>query len=700
MQRISLIIIAALLSVGSYAGGKNLKGAKLNFVCQDTVFKHPFIDVDKTIEKPARCRYIHGGFSDGTRFSLYMPLEKKDFTGRFFQYITPFPDSETAALNHPEAENPVGFSISHGAYFVETNEGGKLDFSDESTRREATIGAFRANAACAELSRYIAQLIYGCERPYGYCYGGSGGAYRTVGGIEHTEGVWDGAVPFVLGSDNAIPNVFSARMYGLRVLRDKLDDIADALMPGGSGDPYRTLTAEQRQVLQEVTRMGFPIKSWSGWRFMDVHGFVTLYQALVQMDRDYFRKDFWQKPGYLGYDNPASLARDRVQVKAIVRRIIGQQEAEQLGLVQAKSEAERGTADRAWASMGSDIPGKPVAYEIDHSLEMHTLGGDLIILKNGERLQVSRVEGNYVVLADVNAPQRLTYLHAGDSVQVDNSDFLAVETYHRHQVPTPDYHGWNQFRGINNQPIYPQRPFLVGPLITLGAAGCQFDGNIKCKVILCCSVWDREAFAWQGDWYRKKVRSHLGDKIDNHFRLWYTDRATHSDGVLEDPRETVSYVSTLYQAMLDLSDWVERGIAPSSTTDYRIEEGQVVMSANGASRGGIQPAVTASIAGQQRVEVAPGTPVSIHVVAECPVHTGRIVKAEWCIEGTTFSEPVDLAQAQFSADGSRVEFDTTVTYTTAGTYFPTVRVYSERNGDAETTYTRIANLGKVRVVVK
>ena len=234
----------------------------------------------------------------------------------------------------------------------------------------------------------------------------------------------------------------------------------------------------------------------------------------------------------------------------------------------------------------------------------------------------------------------------------------------------------------------------------MGAAGCQFDGNIKCKVILCCSVWDREAFAWQGDWYRNKVRNHLGDKIDDNFRLWYTDRATHSDGVLEDPRETVSYVSTLYQAMLDLSDWVERGIAPSSTTDYRIEEGQVVMSANGASRGGIQPAVTASIAGQQRVEVAPGTPVSIHVVAECPVHTGRIVKAEWCIEGTTFSEPVDLAQAQFSADGSRVEFDTTVTYTTAGTYFPTVRVYSERNGDAETTYTRIANLGKVRVVVK
>ena len=119
-----------------------------------------------------------------------------------------------------------------------------------------------------------------------------------------------------------------------------------------------------------------------------------------------------------------------------------------------------------------------------------------------------------------------------------------------------------------------------------------------------------------------------------------------------------------------------------------------------ASRGGVQPSVMASVAGAQRAEVSPGTPVTIHVVVECPAKTGRVVKAEWCMDGKEFSESVDLSNARFSADGSRVEFDTSVTYTTTGTYFPTVRVYSERNGDAETTYTRIANLGKVRVVVK
>ena len=64
--------------------------------------------------------------------------------------------------------------------------------------------------------------IYGGKRPYGYGFGGSGGAYRTVGGIENTEGVWDGVVPYVLGSPMAIPNVFTVRMYAMRVLHDKL----------------------------------------------------------------------------------------------------------------------------------------------------------------------------------------------------------------------------------------------------------------------------------------------------------------------------------------------------------------------------------------------------------------------------------------------------------------------------------------------
>ncbi len=41
----------------------------------------------------------------------------------------------------------------------------------------------------------------------------------------------DGEVPYVLGSPEAIPNVFTVRMYAMRVLKDKFPQIIDALEP-------------------------------------------------------------------------------------------------------------------------------------------------------------------------------------------------------------------------------------------------------------------------------------------------------------------------------------------------------------------------------------------------------------------------------------------------------------------------------------
>lgn len=703
MRKFTIALLAiCVIAMGSLkVDASNLKGAHLDFVCKDAQFKNPFIDQDRMIKSPIKCRYIHGGFDDGTRFSFYFP-EKKAYTGRFFQYITPFPDSETSAQAYAGSDNPIGFSIAHGAYFIETNEGGKLDFANPATVREASIGAYRANAACAELSRHIAKSIYNCSRPYGYCFGGSGGAYRTLGSMESTQGIWDGGVPFVLGSPNAIPMVFSVRMYALRILKDKIADIIDAMEPGGSGNPYATLNVEQRQVLLECTKMGFPLKSWYGWRYMDVHGFLVLYKSVVAMDEKYFHEDFWNKPGYLGYDNPPSLQRDHVQAKAVVKRIIGQSEAEKLNIVSPLSESERGTADRAWASMGSEIKDKPAAYEVDIDVKDIGMGGDLIILSGkgkGTVLQITKTDGKYVALAPVNEPRMLALLHVGDSVQVDNSDFLAVQTYYRHEAPSEDYYVWNQFRDCNGRLIYPQRPMLLGPLFTKGAAGCVPDGHINGKVILCCSMWDRESFAWQGDWYSNKVKSHLGNAAADNFRLWYTDRALH--GGVDDSTQIVSYQSTIYQALLDVSAWAEKGIAPSSTTNYKIVDGQVVLNDEGKTRGGIQPVPIATIGGKDRADVKPYEKVTIHVVAEAPEGTGKIMKAEWCLDGSQhFSHHADLSKAQYTDDGSKVEFDTEVSYDKPGTYFPTVRVYSQRSGDKKDTYTYIPNLSRVRVVVK
>lgn len=180
-----------------------------NSVTKDTLFKEPYVDVDEWRDAPVRHRYVHGGFKGtNTRFSFYFP-PKERYQGRFFQYITPFPHNETLSQGAKGEEDKIGFSVSSGAYFIETNGGGAIDFSRASPSSNPTIGAYRANAASAQYSRVVAAQIFGNHRPYGYAFGGSGGAYRTVGGIENTEGVWDGVVPYVFGFTNG----YSQRIY-------------------------------------------------------------------------------------------------------------------------------------------------------------------------------------------------------------------------------------------------------------------------------------------------------------------------------------------------------------------------------------------------------------------------------------------------------------------------------------------------------
>ena len=100
------------------------------FTTQDTLFARPYIDVDEWRDKPVRHRYVHGGFQGtGARFSLYFP-PKEHYQGRFFQYITPFPDNENLSQGASGEEDKIGFAITHGSYFIESNGGGRVDFAN------------------------------------------------------------------------------------------------------------------------------------------------------------------------------------------------------------------------------------------------------------------------------------------------------------------------------------------------------------------------------------------------------------------------------------------------------------------------------------------------------------------------------------------------------------------------------------------
>src|SRR3954451_24162933 len=129
----------------------------------------------------------------------------------------------------------------------------------------------------------------------------------------------------------AIPNVFTVRMYAMRVLKDKFPQIIDALEPGGSGNMYAGLNDEEKEALQEVTKMGFPPQSWFGYKRMGIHGFLVLYQGVVRADKKYFDEDFWKTPGYLGANPPASLLKARIQTVSKIKMGIPVDDAVRMG---------------------------------------------------------------------------------------------------------------------------------------------------------------------------------------------------------------------------------------------------------------------------------------------------------------------------------------------------------------------------------
>ena len=662
----------------------------------DSLFTRPYIDIEEWRDEPVRHKYVHGGFEGTqTRFSFYFPPEE-DYEGRFFQYITPVPDSENLSQGATGEEDKISFSIQHGAYFIETNGGGNLGF-----RADPLISAYKANAASAQFSRTVARKFYDTDRrPFGYAFGGSGGAYRTIGGFENTD-VWDGVVPFVAGSPMAIPNVFTVRMHAMRVLQDKLPQIVDAIEPGGSGDMYDGLNHAEQDALREVTKMGFPLQAWFNYEDMGIHAFPAIFQGMKMADAAYFT-DFWTKPGYLGKDNHESINKDRLQEKATIKGIITKREAYELGLPMGKDPGRaRGTADAAWKNLDQKADTIPVAFQLDMRLpEVQFLGGELKILSGemkGQILAVKSIEDNKVILGAVD-PKIAAALRTGNVVQIDNSDYLAAQTYHRHQVPGPEYQVWDQFRDENGDPVYPQRPMLIGPLFTRSTVGSLPDGDFKGKMILLGSLWDTEAYPWQSDWYRNRVEESLGDAFEDNFRLWFTDHANHGDfAVPGDPTHIVSYLGVLQQALLDLSNWVENGVAPGASTNYEVVDGQVIVRETARERKGIQPVIDLQANDSKRAEVSVNEKVNLTAVIEVPKNQGSIVSVEWDMDGTgEFATQEKLKN--FSQE--KMTISKTYSFSEPGTYFVTLRAVSQRDGNAESPFTRIRNLDRVRVVVK
>ncbi|NQX12141.1 hypothetical protein HQQ80_10940 [Microbacteriaceae bacterium VKM Ac-2855] len=652
------------------------------------MFGLPYVDVDEWRDAPVKHRYVHGGFTEtDTRFSFYFP-EPSAYEGRFFQHVTPFPQSENLGPLDQSGYNKIAFAVESGAYFVETNGGGGKS-ADPTSGADPSIGAYRANAASAEFSRLIANRIFGEHRVYGYLYGGSGGGYRTIGAAENTVGTWDGFAPYVIGSSVAIPNVFTVRMHAMRILRDKLPQIVDAYDAGG--DPSALdLTAEEAAALTEVTRMGFPPRSWFGWKTMGMHAFSVLYPTVMMVDPGY-ADDFWTVDGYLGADPDASIHQDRIQHTSTVVELIAAAASED-------GELTAGGVDESFlhsASGAHNIVGVRLASAPTGWL----LGGQLDIRSGasaGRTLQINAIDDGVV---DIQPGQGdvLAGLAVGDEVTVDTSKFLAVQTYHRHQVPGPDFPVWDQFRDGSGAPALPQRAMLLGPLMSRGASGTVQSGRISGKMIVVSCLLDREAFAWQADWYRRLVVEHLGDAEKDQFRLWYVDNALHGDDdVQEFPARTVAYLGALETALRQLAAWVERGIEPSPTSAYEVVDGQIRIPADVEQRGGVQPVVALTVDGESSARTRVGESISVRIdVTAAP--GGVIVEVREVVtnaEGEEhLSDPLDIDPAEHVVLQRNAVFDA------PGVHVIAVRVSAQMNADPTDPHARVQNIARARVTV-
>jgi len=634
----------------------------------DPDYAEPFVDIDEQRSDPVPHRYVSGGFrGTDARFSFYFPPEEQ-YEGRFFHNTYPMAitsDIGPFPIQFDVAVGDLGFTLDSGAYYVQTNNGAVF----RNPGADPAIAAYRVNAAAAKFSRTVAADVYGGRwnghRPYGYLFGGSGGAYQTMGAAENTSGVWDGFVPFVPGCNHAIPSMFTVRMHALRVLRqrDRFPGIADAVEVGGGGDPYADLNEEEAGALREVTLMGYPPLGWYRHATLDSGYFANISGMIPAMDPSY-ADDFWSKPGYLGTDPASSIGKERFRFDSSVAAIGGP----------------------PWTIELADLPD-------GNGQDAH-----LIVLSGaaaGTSLPIAHVEGKVVHLVAVYDHSKTVQIAPGDAVRIDNSWALALQTYHRHQLPPEEYYGWNQFRDASGQPLYPQREVLIGPFGTANAAGSVLEGKINGKVLMLSCLMDIDAHAWQADWYRSAVKRELGPAFDDMFAAWFIDNAHHENPLTKQQSgHVISFAGALQQALRDLATWVETGVKPSETA-YRVADTQVLVAGDAAERRGVQPVIDFKANGGLRAEVKVGEPVAFTATVAVPPGAGKVVSAEWDFEDTgDFPVAEQLASAQ-----PRVDLSATHSYAQPGTHFAVLRVASHRDGDMRTPYARVQNIARVRVVV-
>lgn len=684
--------------------GKEIYHAK-----EDPKYQSPYVDLEEDRERTLPdgttlpYRYVHGGFGGtNVKFILCFP-EKGEFKGRFYQYLSPFPgpDEELASVDKQGEDDIIAFCLKNGAYFVESNMGSKAMFGPDPEPERV----YQSSAAVAEYSRTKAMEYYECTRPYGYVYGGSGGGYKTMACIENTD-AWDGALPYVIGSPVSLPNTIMLHVQGQRCLRRVFGKIVDALDAGGSGNMYEGLTENEAAMLREITDMGFPPEAW----FLEAAGQIDdgslqVLMPLIKMGDPGYFEDFWKVPGYLGTDPESSAVKDRLQFEGIVKSVHGPGSETDENAVDGRNDV-----NDAWQKMMTDGNGAWIELEEVPHGDLYLKGVNIIFQtgeSEGQQLLLDDIKGNCLLIGQCYGMDDLdgvlSKVRPGDRLRLDNSDYIAIQSYYRHQVPEDlSFHAWDQFRDEEGKPAFPQRKNILG--YTMTGTGTVQDGDIQGKVMVMQSLMDESTCPWCGDWYRNKVKETKG--TDENIHLYYMEHCMHDRmGALAGNRVT-DYRGALRQALLDLGDWVEKGKEPVAPTVYERNGGQIRVPEEAKDRKGMQPAVELLANGSSCARVKAGGTVCFTVRVKVPEGAGEITAIRYDVEDAVIpsEDPVFQNMLEFEKTdedgcrGAKAEF--TYSYKEPGVHFASVLVESNRYGDRNDIFTQVKNLARVRVIAE
>lgn len=680
---------------------------------EDDFFGAPYIDRDEWMDVDGtRFRYVHGGF-DGTdtRFSFYFP-PTETYQGRFISWIEGGQGGEESnALGSMLGVVTPRFGAEVGAIIVESNQG-HIGADLAGCLGDSTVLCWRASAESARYMKQLASEMYGSAPDFGYVTGGSGGGVRSINCFERSD-LWNGAVPFVMPHPGqGVFFSFLADVVRLLTTEERTA-LAERTGLGGSGDPFGGLTSEQSEALATLYRAGFP----RGAEFVLSNPFEAIlvwsWHSSELMDHDpTYWDEFWTVPGYAGADRAASFDPYLLEEKSRVARVVTG--GELLATATAEQWAAAGAAGVIGPMMGMTAPDTPFAIVVEglesQGLQLAT-GAKVHVgsgVGAGRTVVCLGAVGDVLVCSASGEDGNLLFdeVEVGDEVTITNRDFLAYCLYHRTQTDLDlDQFGehYPEFEQhvVDGKPVHPTRATFGFEAVMVSS---RYHYDWTGKMIICQNLNDVGTWPVGAVNYHQRLVKLRGESAtDRDFRLWWFDHAAHIPGSMF-PSATRPHASTrlidyegcVQQGLRDVIAWVEDGTEPPASAAYTHEStGAVRLPERAADRLGIQAVVTLSIDGQSVATATPGELVSLTLDVEVPTGTGRIIAVDWDLTG----DGVWTAEHAIDGTQSSLQLAREHRYPDAGTYWPTVRVTSHRDGDTDAATCRISNLGQARIDV-